>query len=163
MLKDCESDRFLLFTKFYQNKFFFLTYTRNPCTLTITNFIYEANVFRKYSQIFIFHLGLQRKKAQHYYIDCIFLLWQVRVAQVYNWIYQTHMLNKYKHCTKSWKSNFAELRIPLYILNLSFKIVTEIVKKDGKEMKFRFKQLNTEKGSYKISIKTIIKKNFYES
>ena len=73
------------------------------------------------------------------------------------------MLNKYKHCTKSWKSNFAELRIPFYILNVSFKMVTEIVNKDGTEMKFRFKQLNTEKSSYKISIKTIIKKNFYES
>ena len=42
-------------------------------------------------------------------------------------------------------------------------MVTEIVNKDGTEMKFRFKQLNTEKSSYKISIKTIIKNDFYES
>ena len=72
------------------------------------------------------------------------------------------MLKKYKHCIKSWKSNFAELKIPLYILKASFKIVTEIVNKDGTEMKLRFRKLNTEKSSYKINIKTIIKKNFYE-
>ena len=81
------------------------------------------------------------------------------------------MLKKYKHCIKPWKSNFAELKIPLYIyifiyilkLKFSFKIVTEIVDKDGTEMKFCLKKLNTEKNSYKISIKTIIKKKFYES
>ena len=113
------------------------------------------------AKYFTFHLGLQ-KKAEHYYISCIFLFKQVRVTQVYSWIYETHMLKKYtyKHYIKSWRSSFAELKIPLHILKVSFKIVTEMVNKDGTRWKFRFKKLNTEKRFYKISIKTIIKITF---